>query len=110
MASRKGQKSICSAASGPSYGPACPHAHSRSPAVLSLGRIEFLHPGFHDVKNLWPVGYCAARLAATPASGKKETVHVCQILEAPDGAGPLFRWAPAVCLNVHSSHVSTQVS
>jgi hypothetical protein len=60
-------------------------------AVLSLGRIEYLHPAFHDVKNFWPVGYCVDRLAATPASGKKETLHRCQILEAPDGSGPLFR-------------------
>ncbi len=59
--------------------------------VLSLGRIEYLHPAFHDVKNFWPVGYCVDRLAATPASGKKETLHRCQILEAPDGSGPLFR-------------------
>ena len=60
-------------------------------AVLSLGRIEYLHPAFHDVKNFWPVGYCVDRLAATPASGKKETLHRCQILEALDGSGPLFR-------------------
>ena len=61
------------------------------PAVLSLGRIEYLHPGFHDVKNFWPVGYKVARLAATPASAKKECLHTCEILEGPDGSGPLFR-------------------
>ena len=60
-------------------------------AVLSLGHIEYLHPAFHDVKNFWPVGYCVDRLAATPASDKKETLHRCEILEAPDGSGPLFR-------------------
>lgn len=59
--------------------------------MLSLGRIEYLHPGFHDVKNFWPVGYKVARLAATPASGKKECLHTCEILERPDGSGPLFR-------------------
>lgn len=62
-------------------------------AVLSLGRIEYLHPGFHDVKNFWPVGYKVGRLAATPASGKKECLHTCEILERPDGSGPLFRSA-----------------
>ncbi|DBA66045.1 TPA: hypothetical protein ACH3X2_003050 [Trebouxia sp. C0005] len=71
--------------------------------VLSLGRIEYLHPAFHDVKNFWPVGYCVDRLAATPASGKKETLHRCQILEAPDGSGPQFRVTPKGCKPVEAN-------
>ncbi|KAL0042492.1 hypothetical protein WJX79_001550 [Trebouxia sp. C0005] len=71
--------------------------------VLSLGRIEYLHPAFHDVKNFWPVGYCVDRLAATPASGKKETLHRCQIREAPDGSGPLFRVTPKGCKPVEAN-------
>lgn len=67
-------------------------------AVLSLGRIEYLHPEFHDVKNFWPVGYKVGRLAATPASGKKECLHTCEILERPDGSGPLFRSATLLLL------------
>jgi hypothetical protein len=37
-------------------------------AVLSLGRVEWVHPGFHDEKHIWPAGYAAERLVATPAS------------------------------------------
>lgn len=47
--------------------PCCAPAHCPC-AVLALGRIEWIHPGFHDEKYLWPVGYKAERLAATPAS------------------------------------------
>lgn len=75
-------------------------------AVLALGRIEFLHPGFHTERRLWPVGYVAQRLTATPASGGREVPHRCEVLAAPDGSGPLFRRAShkpllagrAVCL------------
>ena len=59
--------------------------------MLALGRIEFLHPGFHTDRRLWPVGYAAQRLAASPASGGREAAHLCEVLAAPDGSGPLFR-------------------
>lgn len=62
-------------------------------AVLTLGQIEFLHPGFHTDRRLWPVGYVAQRLTATPASGGREVPHRCEVLAAPDGSGPLFRHA-----------------
>lgn len=68
-----------------------PHLHTPLRAVLALGRIEFLHPGFHTDRRLWPVGYAAQRLAATPASGGREAAHLCEVLAAPDGSGPLFR-------------------
>ena len=75
--------------------------------MLSLGRIEYLHPGFHDVKNFWPVGYKVARLAATPASGKKECLHTCEILERLDGSGPLFR-SPLLLLLSKMSRITTR--
>lgn len=62
-------------------------------AVLALGRIEHIHPAFHDEKHLWPVGFVAERVAATPASDRKPVPHRCEVLAAPDGSGPLFRWA-----------------
>lgn len=60
--------------------------------VLSLGRVEWVHPAFHASRHILPVGFSALRLAATPASGGKEAPHTCEILAAPDGSGPLFRW------------------
>ena len=62
--------------------------------IFSLGRVEWLHPSFHDEKSIWPVGYTAERVAVTPASGsKKPSRHLCEILEASDGSGPIFRYA-----------------
>lgn len=73
-------------------------AHVRLPirltaqlVLLQPGRIEFLHPNFHSEKQLWPVGYRAKRKTQTPASGHQEVWHVMEVLEAPDGSGPLFR-------------------
>ncbi|KAL0040242.1 hypothetical protein WJX77_001213 [Trebouxia sp. C0004] len=86
-----------------SSGVSMPLKLTSSLTVLSLGRIEYLHPAFHDVKNFWPAGYCVDRLAATPASGKKETLHRCEILEAPDGSGPLFRVTPKGCKPVEAN-------
>lgn len=64
--------------------------------VLSLGHIEWLHPGFHNEKAIWPVGYRAIRTAATPAAGEAEAQipHLCEIIAAPDGSGPIFRVTP----------------
>jgi hypothetical protein len=59
--------------------------------LLSLGRVEFLHPGFHTEKFIWPVGFAVRRRARTPASGGKELWHTAEVLEQPDGSGPMFR-------------------
>lgn len=51
--------------------------------VLCLGRIEWLHPGYHIKECLWPVGYAAIRY--TPHSA------LClEIRETPHGSGPNF--------------------
>ena len=63
----------------------------KSLKVLSLGKIEWLHPAFHDEKSIWPVGYKAERVAKTPAGGDNPIRHLCEVLEAPDGSGPIFR-------------------
>lgn len=59
--------------------------------LLKLGRVEFLHPRFHSEKFIWPVGFTVRRRARTPASGGKELWHLAEVLEHPDGSGPLFR-------------------
>lgn len=59
--------------------------------LLSLGRVEFLHPAFHNEKFIWPVGFAVRRRARTPASAGRELWHLAEVLEAPDGSGPLFR-------------------
>lgn len=52
--------------------------------VLCLGRIEWLHPGYHTKECLWPVGYTAIRYTSDSA--------LClEICETPDGSGPNFR-------------------
>lgn len=63
----------------------------RQLSVRCLGRVEWLHPAFHNEKHIWPVGFVAERMAATPASGGREALHVAEVLEAHDGSGPLFR-------------------
>ncbi|KAF6257464.1 PHD-zinc-finger like domain-containing protein [Scenedesmus sp. NREL 46B-D3] len=65
--------------------------------LLSLGRVEFLHPRFHTEKFIWPVGFAVRRRARTPASGGRELWHVAEVLEQPDGSGPLFRITPDGC-------------
>lgn len=63
--------------------------------ILSLGRIEWLHPAYHNEKYIWPVGYKVAKTAVTPygcGSSSKPVVHLCEIVAAPDGSGPLFRY------------------
>lgn len=72
-------------------------------AVLSLGRIEWLHPGFHAERYLWPVGYCACRTIATPRSAMQPAAHTCEVTEAPDGSGPLFRCGNASCSVSHAT-------
>jgi hypothetical protein len=72
--------------------PGMPLKVGKTLTVYSLGRIEWLHPFFHDEKSIWPVGYKAERVAVTPAAGsKKPKRHLCEILEASDGSGPIFK-------------------
>lgn len=62
--------------------------------MLSLGRIEWIHPGFHVEQYLWPVGFRASRCIATPMSKHQTVVHECEVVQHPDGSGPLFRYMP----------------
>ena len=72
--------------------PGMPLQIGKSLKILSLGVVEWLHPSFHDEKSIWPVGYAAERKAATPASGGTVPIrHLCEILKAEDGSGPIFR-------------------
>jgi hypothetical protein len=70
----------------------------RALTVLSLGRVEWLHPAFHNEKVIWPVGYRALRTAVTPLGGATPVEHLCEIIVAPDGSGPLFKWVPTFAL------------
>ena len=67
------------------------HAMLAGGAVLSLGRIEWIHPRFHAEQYLWPVGYQAVRAIASPASQNKPAPHLCEVIAAADGSGPVFR-------------------
>jgi hypothetical protein len=83
-----------SASAVPSKGPGgakLPLQLAANLQLLSLGRVEFLHPGFHSEKFIWPVGFAVRRRARTPASGGRELWHIAEVLEQPDGSGPLFR-------------------
>eukprot|EP00775_Hariotina_reticulata_P004536 gene4536-4788_t len=57
--------------------------------LLSLGRVEFLHPHFHNEKFIFPVGFAVKRRARTAAGGQ-ESWHLAEILDQPDGSGPLI--------------------
>jgi len=72
--------------------PGMPLTVGKTLTVLSLGKVEWLHPSFHDAKSIWPVGYTAQKIAVTPAAGSnKPKKHLCEILETSDGSGPIFR-------------------
>ena len=58
----------------------------------SFGRIEFLHPAFHNEKHIWPLEYKATSLRESPNAKTQESEYVCEILAAPENSGPLFRW------------------
>lgn len=59
--------------------------------VLSLGRVEWIHPGYHNEKTIFPVGYRAEKVTVSPAGGPAPVPHLCEVLEGSDGAGPVFR-------------------
>lgn len=60
-------------------------------AVNAFGRIEFLHPAFHNEKHIWPLGYKATSVRESPKSKDSEATYVCEILSASNNSGPLFR-------------------
>ena len=66
-------------------------------AVMSLGRINWINPAFHNEKGLWPVGFVSQRRASTPAGGKQPVPHRCEVLEDPRTGAPQFRRASAQC-------------
>jgi hypothetical protein len=59
--------------------------------LVSLGRVEYVHPRFHSDKFIFPVGFAIKRRAKTPCSADKEVWHTAEIMANPDGSGPLFR-------------------
>lgn len=59
--------------------------------LLSLGRIEYVNPLYHNEKFIFPVGYRACRLVATPASKGAEVPHVMEIVKGEGASGPVFR-------------------
>ncbi|GAB4814051.1 hypothetical protein N2152v2_001097 [Parachlorella kessleri] len=94
---KEGSKATGVAADGSVVNPpsvTLPFKPNKMLTVISLGHVKWLHPAFHDEKHIWPVGYRAERLTATPASQGKEVPHSCEVLEMPDGSGPLFRVTP----------------
>ena len=69
-------------------------------AVVSLGRINWINPAFHNEKGLWPVGFVSLRIATTPTGGTRSVPHRCEVLEHPRTGGPLFRRAPMLHITV----------
>ena len=66
--------------------------------MLSLGRINWVNPAFHNEKGLWPVGFVSLRTATTPAGGSQPVPHRCEVLEDTSTGAPLFRRAAACTL------------
>jgi hypothetical protein len=91
VAQQQQQQQGGSASAAPAKGAKLPLQLAANLQLLSLGRVEFLHPEFHSEKLIWPVGFAVRRRARTPVSGGKELWHVAEVLEQPDGSGPLFR-------------------
>lgn len=52
------------------------------------------------------MGYIAERVTATTASGGKPVAQRCEVLAAPDGSGPLFRWGYTLCYSLSSLEAS----
>jgi len=71
--------------------PVMPMHVSKNFTVTALGRVEWIHPQFHNEKFIWPIGYTSERITMTPAGGKNAAKHVCEVLVAEDGSGPIFR-------------------
>lgn len=61
--------------------------------LVALGRVDYLHPHFHNDKLIFPAGFAVERRAKTPSSGDREMWYRAEILRNPDGSGPLFRCA-----------------
>jgi len=75
--------------------------------LLALGTIEYVNPLFHNEQFLFPVGFRVSRVAATPASGGADALHVLEILRSPDAAGgPVFRITPEGGTPVQAGSVS----
>lgn len=66
--------------------------------LTALGRVDYVHPRFHNDKFIFPVGFTVRRRARTPLSGDREVWHTAEILADPQGAGPIFRWVLGLCL------------
>jgi hypothetical protein len=66
--------------------------------LTSLGRVDYVHPRFHNDKFIFPVGFTVRRRARTPLSGDREVWHTAKILADPQGAGPIFRWVAGLWL------------
>jgi hypothetical protein len=60
--------------------------------LVSLGRVEYVHPRFHNDKFIFPVGFTIRRRVRLPCSSEREVWHTAEVLANPDGSGPLFRW------------------
>jgi hypothetical protein len=59
--------------------------------LVALGRVDYLHPHFHNDKLIFPAGFTVERRAKTPSGGDREMWYRAEILRNPDGSGPLFR-------------------
>ena len=64
------------------------------PAVLRLGRIEWMRPTYHTKKHIYSVGYSAVRAVELSAMRGNFVECLCEVLEGPDRLAPVFRCEP----------------
>lgn len=65
---------------------------SLSLTIMDIGVIEWIHPGYHSPRHIFPAGYSVARISSTPASKGLRVVHTCEIEKGE--FGPVFKVTP----------------
>ncbi|KAI9294141.1 hypothetical protein K502DRAFT_278821, partial [Neoconidiobolus thromboides FSU 785] len=49
--------------------------------VVSLGRVEYKNPSFHNERYIWPIGYTVKRYYNSTISPDREACYTATILE-----------------------------
>ncbi|KAI8980845.1 F/Y rich C-terminus-domain-containing protein [Pilobolus umbonatus] len=56
--------------------------------ILSLGKIDYERPLFHNERYIWPIGYTAEKTFMSMLNPVNQTVYTCRVEDGQDG--PLF--------------------
>lgn len=73
--------------------------------ILSLGKIDYERPKYHNEKYLWPIGYKSIKTFTSYINPNVRIQYVCEILDGGDD-GPLFRVTPEDDKSHTSKHLS----